>query len=50
MGAVAIVQLCLEIESKAPDPNGFNVEDRVRELEARFGETSRAMARYSAEQ
>ena len=49
MGADAIVKLCLEIESKAPDPNAPNVRDRIQELEARFGEVSRAMARYSRE-
>jgi HPt (histidine-containing phosphotransfer) domain-containing protein len=47
MGADAIVQLCLEIELKAPDPNASNIKDRIQELEARFGEVSRAMARYS---
>jgi len=47
MGADAIVKLCLEIESKAPDPIASNVKDRIQELEACFGEISRAMARYS---
>jgi HPt (histidine-containing phosphotransfer) domain-containing protein len=47
MGADAMVKLCLEIELKARDPNGSNIQDRVQELEARFGEVSSAMARYS---
>jgi HPt (histidine-containing phosphotransfer) domain-containing protein len=46
MGADALVQLCLELEMKAPNPEA---RDRVQELEARFGEVSRAMARYSAQ-
>jgi HPt (histidine-containing phosphotransfer) domain-containing protein len=46
MGADALVQLCQEIELKAPNPNA---PDRIQELEARFGEVSRAMARYSAQ-
>jgi len=49
MGADAIVKLCLEIESRAPDPNASNIKDRIQELEARFSEVSRAMARYSRE-
>ena len=49
MGADAIVRLCLEIELKAPDPNASNIKDCIRELEARFGEISRAMTRYSRE-
>ena len=49
MGADAIVRLCVEIERETPDPNASNIKDCIRELEARFGEVSRAMARYSTE-
>ena len=48
MGADALVQLCMELELKAPDPNASHIKDRVQELEARFGEVSRAMARYTS--
>ena len=49
MGADAIARLCLEIEQKAPGPDASNIQDRIVELEARFGEISRAMARYSSQ-
>jgi HPt (histidine-containing phosphotransfer) domain-containing protein len=49
MGADALVRLCLEIERKAHDPAEPNISDCVRELEACFGEVSRAMARYCTE-
>jgi HPt (histidine-containing phosphotransfer) domain-containing protein len=47
MGADGLVALCIELERNAPEPNASNIGDRVQELEARFGEVSRAMARYT---